>query len=162
MCSGVSLQIPIFSHNSIRLFPISLFTGKMRLRYSSLTKKLTLKSAEIISHFRPLCSLFFSLFFFSTRLPEPVQTNTWLCSDSASLWRATASHWDAGRTQGLDRSNLVRPQINRWNSRSGPVRTALCSNGRLVPGLGDAAAHGVNYKRKKNVEQWKKNTVLFI
>lgn len=50
MCSRVEvlLQISDFSHNSIRLFPISSCTYKMRPRYPSLSKTLTLKSAEII------------------------------------------------------------------------------------------------------------------
>lgn len=107
-------------------------------------------------------TLVFVLRSFSTCLPKPTQTNTWLLSASVCLWGATAGRWDAGLTQELDQSNLVRPGMNRWNSRSGPIHAALCSNGRLEPGLGDAAAHGAIYKRKKNVEQWEKNTKLFI
>lgn len=90
------------------------------------------------------------------------QANTWHRSDSVCLWRATAGRWDAGLTRELDQSNLVRPRMNRWNSRSGPVHTALGSNGRLTPGLGDAAAHGSIYKRKKNVEHWKKYYIIYL
>lgn len=118
MCSGgeVLLQIPIF-----------LTTPSGYFRYPHLLEnEAEIPKSHQESDFKKCRNDLLALRSFSTRLPKPTQTNTWLCSDSACLWRATAGRWAAGLTQELDQSNLVRPRMNRWNSRSGPVRTALC------------------------------------
>lgn len=109
-----------------------------------------------------LLALVFVLRSFSTRLPKPTQTNTWLCSDSACLWRATAGRWAAGLTQELDQSNLVRPRMNRWNSRSGPVRTALCITADWHQVWETQLLMGPFIKEKRMLSSGKKYNIIYL
>lgn len=74
---------------------------------------------------------------------------------------------------GLDQSNLIRPWMTRWNSRSRPIRTGLCSKNSVAWGLGDTTAHGFIYEKKKkdlkretgekkSTEGWRKKNMTYL